>query len=361
MQSFGKASSGFFRGVLLDVREFQAGSISAANRLRVFFLKEILRHAKEVIRIEAEAVEGLLDRLDESFLRAVEAILACKGRVVVTGIGKSGLVGRKIVATFISTGTPAAFLHPVEGLHGDLGMVSPRDIVLALSNSGETAEILHLLPSIQTIGSPIISLTGNRNSTLARSSQVVIDVGVEREACPLGLAPTSSTTAALVMGDALAVALMRQKKFGEKDFALFHPGGNLGEKLHSRIGDLMQAPGDIPCFSPEKTVGDFLSALTSHRRDFGFILHPDGRLAGMLLDRDLRKGEIGSPQFLARQIKYLMSANPLTITEEASGTEAIRMMIDHNLTALPVVDKDQRLKGFVTLRDLSTQKDLRNG
>ena len=195
-------------------------------------LKEILRHAKEVIRIEAEAVEGLLDRIDESFVRAVETILSCKGRVVVTGIGKSGLVGRKIVATLISTGTPAAFLHPVEGLHGDLGMVSSQDILLAISNSGETAEILTLLPSIQKIGAPVITLTGNLNSTLARSSQVAIDAGVEREACPLGLAPTSSTTAALVIGDALAVALMRQKKFEEKDFALFHPGGSLGERTH---------------------------------------------------------------------------------------------------------------------------------
>jgi arabinose-5-phosphate isomerase len=323
-------------------------------------LKEILRHAKEVIGIEAEAVEGLLDRLDENFVRAVEAILACKGRIVVTGIGKSGLVGRKIVATFISTGTPAAFLHPVEGLHGDLGMVTPQDIVLALSNSGETAEILHLLPSIQKIGSPIISLTGNRNSTLARSSRWVIDVGVEREACPLGLAPTSSTTAALVMGDALAVALMRQKKFGEKDFALFHPGGSLGERLHLRVKEMMHAAADIPCFSPEKTVGEFLSVLNRVQKDFGFVLHPDGRLAGTILDRDLRKGDLGSPQFLACPIRELMSPNPLTIEEKASGSEALRVMVDHNLVALPVVDKEQRFKGFVTLRDFSAQKDLRN-
>jgi len=323
-------------------------------------LKEILRHAKEVIRIEAEAVEGLLDRIDENFVRAVEKILACKGRVVVTGIGKSGLVGRKIVATLISTGTPAAFLHPVEGLHGDLGMVTPQDIVLALSNSGETTEIIHLLPSIQKIGSPIISLTGNRNSTLARSSQLVIDVGVEREACPLGLAPTSSTTAALVMGDALAVALMRQKKFGEKDFALFHPGGSLGERLHLRVKDMMQAAADFPCFSLEKTVGEFLSVLNRDQKDFGLILDPDGRLAGMVMDRDLRKGDLGSPQFLARPIKDLMTSNPLAIDEEASGSEAMRIMVDNNLTALPVVDKEKRLKGLITLRDLSAQKDLRN-
>ena len=323
-------------------------------------MKEILRHAKEVIRIEAEAVEGLLDRIDESFVRAVETILACKGRVVVTGIGKSGLVGRKIVATLISTGTPAAFLHPVEGLHGDLGMVSSQDVLLAISNSGETTEIITLLPNIQKIGAQIISLTGNLNSTLARSSQVAIDAGVEREACPLGLAPTSSTTAALVIGDALAVALMRQKKFEEKDFALFHPGGSLGEKITLRVKDNMHPATEAPCFSPEKPTGEFLTALNSQQKDFGFILHSDGRLAGMVMDRDLRKGELGSPQFLARPIRDLMSPNPPVVEEEGSGSEAMRLMVENNLTALPVVDKERRLRGFITLRDLSNPKQPRN-
>jgi len=323
-------------------------------------LKEILRHAKEVIRIEAEAVEGLLDRIDESFIRAVETILRCKGRVVVTGIGKSGLVGRKIVATLLSTGTPAAFLHPVEGLHGDLGMLSSQDIVLAISNSGETAELLALLPSIQKIGAPIISLTGNLNSTLARSSRVAIDAGVEREACPLGLAPTSSTTATLVIGDALAVALMRQKNFEEKDFALFHPGGSLGEKLTLKIKDSMHPAAEAPCFSPDKTVGEFLAALNSQQKDFGFILQSSGRLAGMVMDRDLRKGDLGSPQFLARPIQELMCLNPPHLAEDASGSEAMRVMVENNLTALPVVDKKRHLLGFITLRDLSHPKDQRN-
>ena len=329
-------------------------------RGKVVSLKEILRHAKEVIRIEAEAVEGLLDRIDESFVRAVEIILSCKGRVVVTGIGKSGLVGRKIVATLISTGTPAAFLHPVEGLHGDLGMVSSQDILLAISNSGETAEILALIPSIQKIGAPIISLTGNLNSTLTRSSRVAIDAGVEREACPLGLAPTSSTTAALVIGDALAVALMRQKNFEEKDFALFHPGGSLGEKLTLRIKDSMHPATEAPCFSPDKTVREFLTTLNSQQKDFGFILHPDGRLAGMVMDRDLRKGDLGSPQFLARPLQELMSLNPPILEEDASGSEAMRVMVENNLAALPVVDKERHLRGFITLRDLSNPKEQRN-
>jgi arabinose-5-phosphate isomerase len=332
-----------------------------AGEKKVPSLKEILRHAKEVIRIEAEAVEGLLDRIDDDFARAVEMILACRGRVVVTGIGKSGLVGRKIVATLTSTGTPAAFLHPVEGLHGDLGMVSPQDILLALSNSGETAEIINLLPSLQKIGAKIISLTGNRNSTLARSSQLIIDAGVEREACPLGLAPTSSTTAALVIGDALAVALMRQKKFGEKDFALFHPGGSLGEKFQLRVKDLMTPAKDVSCLSPEKTVAEFLSSLNREQRDFGLILYPDGRLAGTVLDRDLRKGDLGSPQFLCRPIGELMCPEPLAIDEESSGSEAMRIMMDNNLTALPVLDKERRFKGVITLRDLSNQKEPRRG
>jgi arabinose-5-phosphate isomerase len=323
------------------------------------FLKEILRHGKEVIRIEAEAVEGLLDRIDESFVRAVEIILSCKGRVVVTGIGKSGLVGRKVVATLLSTGTPAAFLHPVEGLHGDLGMVSPQDIVLAISNSGETAELITLLPSIQKIGAKIITLTGNLNSTLARSSEAAIDAGVEREACPLGLAPTSSTTAALVIGDALAVALMRQKKFEEKDFALFHPGGSLGEKTTLRVKDSMHPAPEALCFSPEKTVGEFLARLNSQQKDFGFILHPDGRLAGMVRDRDLRKGDLGSPQFLARPIRELMSPTPPVVEEGGSGSEAMRVMIENNLTALPVVDKENRLRGFITLRDLLNPREPR--
>jgi len=231
--------------------------------------------------------------------------------------------------------------------------------VLAISNSGETAELITLLPSIQKIGAKIISLTGNLNSTLARSSEAAIDAGVEREACPLGLAPTSSTTAALVIGDALAVALMRQKKFEEKDFALFHPGGSLGEKTVLRVKDSMHPAAEALCFSPEKTVEEFLARLNSQQKDFGFVLHPDGRLAGMVRDRDLRKGDLGSPRFLARPLRELMAPNPPTLEEEAAGTEALGLMVENNLTALPVVDKESRLRGFITLRDLSSSKEPR--
>jgi arabinose-5-phosphate isomerase len=320
-------------------------------------LKEILRHAREVIQIEAEAVQGLLDRLDENFVRAVETLLSCPGRVVVTGIGKSGLVGRKIVATLTSTGTPAIFLHPVEGLHGDLGMVTGKDVIIAISNSGETAEIINLLPSLQKIGAQIIGLTGGLNSTLARNSQIVIDVGVEREACPLGLAPTSSTTAALVIGDALAVALMRQRKFGEKDFALFHPGGSLGDRLGFRVKDVMRPLADLPTLLPEKTVTEFLSLMNRCGADFALVLLPGGSLAGMVTDRDLRRGEIGSPDFLSRCIGEIMNASPLTTEEEVLANEALRTLVENNLVALPVLDKKKDLKGVVTLRDILNRSD----
>ncbi len=321
-------------------------------------MKEILRHAREVISIEAEAVQGLLDRLDENFVRAVETLLACRGRVVVTGIGKSGLVGRKIVATLTSTGTPAIFLHPVEGLHGDLGMVTAQDVLLAISNSGETSEIINLLPSVQKIGAKIISLTGCLTSTLAKNSQIVIDVGVEREACPLGLAPTSSTTATLVIGDAIAVALMRQRKFGEKDFALLHPGGSLGERLNLRVKDIMRPASEFPAVSKETTVGEFLLAINRQGTDFA-VIYQDGGLAGIIADRDLRRGDIGSPQFPSRQIGELMSPSLSTIEENSSAAEAMRAIVENNLAALPVLDKEKRLRGVVTLRDLLNRGDLR--
>ena len=322
-------------------------------------MKEILRHAREVIRIEAEAVQGLLERLDDSFVRAVELLLACPGRVVVTGIGKSGLVGRKIVATLTSTGTPAIFLHPVEGLHGDLGMVTPQDVLLAISNSGETAEIIGLLPIVKKIGVKIIGLTGGLTSTLAQNSHIVLDVGVEREACPLGLAPTSSTTVTLVIGDALAVALMRQRNFDEKDFALFHPGGSLGEKVSLQVKEIMRPTAEFPRLSVESTVKEFLQAIQRQGADLALVLNPEGTLAGMITDRDLRRGEVGSPQFFTQGIGGLMNSNLPAIEETSSAAEALREMTEKNLEALPVLDKAKELKGIVTLRDILHRKNLK--
>lgn len=322
-------------------------------------LKEILRHAREVIQIEAEAIQGLLARLDENFARAVETLLACKGRVIVTGIGKSGLVGRKIAATLTSTGTPAIFLHPVEGLHGDLGMVTPQDVIMAISNSGETTEIINLLPALQKIGVTIISLTGALNSTLARHSLVSVDVGVEREACPLGLAPTSSTTAALVMGDALAVALMRQKKFGEKDFALFHPGGSLGERLALQVKEIMRPISDFPALSPKATVQDLLQVLNKKEIDLALIFDQDGALAGIITDRELRRGDLGSPHFLAQQITELMTPQVPAVEENTPVGEAWRLFSEQKILAMAVLDKAKKLQGLVTLQDLLNCGKLR--
>jgi len=322
-------------------------------------LKEILRQAKEVIQIETEAVQGLIDRLDQNFVEAVKNLLACKGRVVVTGIGKSGLVGRKIAATLTSTGTPASFLHPVEGLHGDLGMVTPQDILIAISNSGETSEIIHLIPSVKKIGAQIIALTGSLQSTLAQNSHIVLDVGVEREACPLGLAPTSSTTATLVLGDALAVSLMRQRKFGEKDFALIHPGGTLGEKLHLRLKDILREPQHFPILFKKTTIADFLQALNRQHSDFALVLNPDHTFAGLVMDRDLRRGDIGSPLFLARHLETLMNSNLPAVDDRTSAHDAMQAMLDNDLVALPVLDPQRHVKGVVTLRDLLNKRDIR--
>lgn len=315
-------------------------------------LKEILRHAREVIQIEAEAIQGLLERLDENFARAVEILLACKGRVIVTGIGKSGLVGRKIAATLTSTGTPAVFLHPVEGLHGDLGMVTPEDVIIAISNSGETAEIINLLPPLQKIGAKIISLTGTLNSTLAHHSLVVVDVGVEREACPLGLAPTSSTTATLVIGDALAIALMRQKKFAEKDFALFHPGGSLGERLALQIKEIMHPLSDFPVLSPKATVQDLLQVFNEREEGLVLVFNEEKTLAGIITDRELKRGNLGSPHFLEQKVADLMITELPALEENTSIGEAWRLFGEKKLFAMPVVDKEKKLKGMITLQDL---------
>ncbi len=321
--------------------------------------KEILRHAREVIQIEAEAVQGLLERLDENFARAVEILLSCTGRVIVTGIGKSGLVGRKIAATLTSTGTPAIFLHPVEGLHGDLGMVTPQDVIIAISNSGESTEIINLLPVLQKIGVKIISLTGRLNSTLARHSLVAVDVGVEREACPLGLAPTSSTTATLVMGDALAIALMRQKKFAAKDFALLHPGGSLGERLALQVKEIMHPLTDFPTLSPKATMQDLLQIINQREEGLVLIFNEDKTLAGIITDHEIKRGDLGSPHFLQQKVAEFMITEVPALDENTSINEAWRLFGEKKMVAMPVVDGAKKLKGLVTLRDLLQCGQLR--
>jgi arabinose-5-phosphate isomerase len=312
--------------------------------------------AKRVLKIEADAVAALIDRVDERFERAVEMILNCEGRVVVTGMGKSGLIGKKIAATLASTGTPALFLHPAEGIHGDLGMVTRGDTVIALSNSGETEEIARMLPALKRLGIKLISLTGNTESTLAKNSDVVINVGVKEEACPLGLAPTASTTAALAMGDALAVALLDKRGFREEDFACFHPGGTLGKKLLLRVRDLMHIGDAVPAVSEATLIKDAIYEISSKKMGVTSVLDGTGKLVGVISDGDLRrwmeKTEKTGENLLAKKAKDIMTRNPKVVSREALAAEAVAIMEKNSITCLIVTDRDAKPEGVIHLHDL---------
>jgi arabinose-5-phosphate isomerase len=312
--------------------------------------------AKKVLRIEAEAIAALVDRIDESFEQAVELILKCKGRVVVTGMGKSGLIGKKIAATLASTGTPALFLHPAEGIHGDLGMVTRGDTVIALSNSGETEELSKMLPSLKRLGIRIISLTGNPGSTLAKNSDVVINVGVKEEACPLGLAPTASTTAALAMGDALAVALLDKRGFREEDFACFHPGGSLGKKLLLRVGDLMHIGNDVPIVTEATLIKDAIYEISSKKMGVTAVVSAGGKLTGVISDGDLRrwmeKTEKTGENLLAKKAEEIMTRHPKVANKDSLAAEAVAIMEKHSITCLIVTDAAAKPEGVIHLHDL---------
>ncbi len=312
--------------------------------------------AKRVLRIEADAVAALINRIDERFEQAVQMILDCEGRVVVTGMGKSGLIGKKIAATLASTGTPALFLHPAEGIHGDLGMVTRGDTVIALSNSGETEEIARMLPSLKRLEIKIIALTGNTESTLAKSSDVVIDVGVHEEACPLGLAPTASTTATLAMGDALAVALLDQRGFKEEDFACFHPGGTLGKKLLLRVRDLMHTGDDIPVVSEETLIKDAIYEISSKKMGITAVLNAGGELVGVISDGDLRrwmeKTEKTGENLLTKKARDIMTKNPKTAVKDALAAEAVAIMEKNSITCLIVLGPQAKPEGVIHLHDL---------
>jgi len=312
--------------------------------------------AKRVLRIEAEAVAALIDRIDERFEQAVEMILDCKGRVVVTGMGKSGLIGKKIAATLASTGTPALFLHPAEGIHGDLGMVTRGDTVIALSNSGETEEVARMLPALKRLGIKLIALTGNTDSTLAKNSDVVIDVGVKEEACPLGLAPTASTTATLAMGDALAVALLDKRGFREEDFACFHPGGTLGKRLLLRVQDLMHTGVAIPVVSETTLIKDAIYEISSKKMGVTSVLDGAGKLVGVISDGDLRRWmertEKTGENLLAKEAKDIMTKNPKVTKREALAAEAVAIMERNSITCLIVTDHDAKPEGVIHLHDL---------
>ncbi len=312
--------------------------------------------AKQVLKIEADAVAALIDRIDDTFDRAVDILLRCQGRVVVTGMGKSGLIGKKIAATLASTGTPALFLHPAEGIHGDLGMVTRGDAVIALSNSGETEEVARMLPSLKRLGIKLVALTGNSDSTLARNSDVVINVGVKEEACPLGLAPTASTTAALAMGDALAVALLDKRGFREEDFACFHPGGSLGKKLLLRVRDLMHTGDAIPAVTESTLLKDAIYEISSKKMGITAVVNAAGTLVGVISDGDLRrwmeKTEKTGENLLAKHAADVMTPHPKTANKDALAAEAVSTMEQYAITCLIVTDPALRLEGVIHLHDL---------
>ncbi|MCE8037172.1 KpsF/GutQ family sugar-phosphate isomerase [Halomonas sp. MCCC 1A11062] len=308
--------------------------------------------ARRTLQIEEQAIAALAGRLDSHFDRACELMLACQGRVVVTGMGKSGHIAGKIAATLASTGTPAFFVHPGEASHGDLGMITPGDVVLALSNSGETAEVTALLPLLKRIGTPLVSMTGRPDSTLARHADAHLHAGVEREACPLDLAPTASTTAALALGDALAVALLEARGFTAEDFALSHPGGSLGKRLLLRVGDLMHQGDRLPRVPLGSPLRDALLEITRQGLGFTCVVDEQNRLIGVYTDGDLRR-TLDQHQDLSRlTVDDVMTRPGKRISADLLAAEAVRMMEDNLITALAVVDDDGHPIGALHMHDL---------
>lgn len=308
--------------------------------------------AREVIRKEAQAIADLEKKINQEFEKAVEIILKCKGRVIVTGMGKSGIVARKIAATLSSTGTAAIFLHPAEGIHGDLGLVRRDDVVLAITKSGETDEVFQLFPLFKRLDVPIITFTGNIASQLAEKSDVVIDVSVEEEACGNDLIPTSSTTAALVMGDALAIALLEERNFSPEDFALLHPGGNLGRKLLLRVGDIMHTGDQIPIVSEDTNIKDVILEMTSKRFGATSVVNKKGELIGIFTDGDLRRLIEKAPNFFELRAKETMTTNPKVISENALAARALNLMEFFNITCLIILNGERKPMGIVHLHDL---------
>ncbi len=316
----------------------------------------VIASARETLRIEAEAILALHDRLDENVEKAVEAILACQGRVVVTGMGKSGIIARKIASTFASTGTPALFVHPAEGLHGDLGMIVKGDVVLALSNSGETEELAVILPLIKRQGNKLIAFTGDLHSALAKRSDIVLHVGAKQEACPLGLAPTASTTVALAMGDALAVALLKKRGFKAENFALFHPGGTLGKKLLLKVSDVMHEGDTMPRVRMADLMKDAIYEISAKKLGMTTVLDDGGRLMGVITDGDLRrffeKGMEQATDLLSVKAGDVMTKGSKTIEADALAAKAVQVMEQYAITALVVVEAGDIPVGIVHLHDL---------
>ena len=312
----------------------------------------IVDRGRHVLQIEAEAILALIPKLDERFDRAVEILRDCRGRVVLTGMGKSGSVAQKVASTMASTGTPAFFLHPAEGGHGDLGMLVRGDVVIAISNSGETDELVGLLPAIKRLGLKLIVLVGDPASTLARQSDVAIDVSVAKEACPLALAPTASTTAALAMGDALAIVLLEQRGFTEADFALLHPAGSLGRRLFWRVQDLMHAGEQLPIIAQGALMRDALTEISRKQLGMTAVVDEAGILTGIITDGDLRRVLQEGIDLLQRHVRECMTPHPKTIDREALAAKALEVMERHAITSLLIVDPEGRPEGVIHLHDL---------
>jgi arabinose-5-phosphate isomerase len=313
---------------------------------------KLRQDGRNVVRIEAEAVASLAERIDGHFVAACRLMLGCAGRIVVTGMGKSGHIGGKIAATLASTGSPAFFVHPGEASHGDLGMITPKDVVLALSNSGETAEILTILPLIKRLGAALVALTGNPGSTLARQADAHIHTGVREEACTLGLAPTSSTTAALVMGDALAVALLEARGFTREAFALSHPGGSLGRRLLLRVGDLMHSGEATPSVAASAPVREAVLQITAKKLGMTAVVDAENRVLGIFTDGDLRRLFERGGDVHATPIAEVMTPGGTLIEADRLAAEALHVMEEKRINALPVVDGDKRLVGALNMHDL---------
>lgn len=315
-------------------------------------IEKICQLGRSVIEIEAQMIASLAKRIDQQFAQACHHLHNCAGRIAVMGVGKSGHIGKKIAATFASTGSPAFFIHPGEAKHGDIGMLTKQDVLLALSNSGESEEIIAILPVIKQLNIPLIALTGKKHSSLAKAATIHLDVSVDKEACPLGLAPTSSTTAALVMGDALAMALLEQRGFTEEDFARSHPGGTLGRRLLLRVEELMHKNDDVPIISGQSNLKDALVEMTRKKLGMTTVVDDAGKLMGIFTDGDVRRAFDKNADIHQTIIANVMSKNPKTISRDLLAIDALQMMEAHKITALVVVNTEQQPIGIVHIHEL---------
>jgi arabinose-5-phosphate isomerase len=316
---------------------------------------QTVSEGRDILIQEAGEIRRMADRLDDSFAEAVELLLACKGKIIIAGMGKSGIVGQKIAATLSSTGTTAIFLHPAEAAHGDLGVVAQNDVVICLSKSGMTEELNFIIPPLRQLGASIIAFTGNQRSYLARNADVVLDVGVQQEACPYDLAPTTSTTAMLAMGDALAMCLMKRKKFTDLEFALTHPKGSLGRQLTMRVGDLMAREDSLPLVSEDAPVTELILEMTSKRYGVSGVVDHEGRLTGIFTDGDLRRLVQQGGDFLNMRASEVMTADPKTVTAELLAKNCLEILETYRITQLLVCDSENRPVGLVHIHDLVSQ------